>query len=52
MASDIARRQQDEQQGAIMTTNGTRSEEEIQQDVLDELKWDARLQPNEIGVTG
>jgi osmotically-inducible protein OsmY len=28
----------------------TRSDEQIQQDVLDELKWDARLQPNEIGV--
>jgi osmotically-inducible protein OsmY len=28
----------------------TRSDEQIQQDVLDELRWDARLQPNEIGV--
>ena len=28
----------------------TKTDEEIQQDVLDELKWDARLQPNEIGV--
>ena len=27
-----------------------RSDEEIQRDVLDELKWDARVQPNEIGV--
>lgn len=27
-----------------------RSDEQIQQDVLDELRWDARLQPNEIGV--
>jgi osmotically-inducible protein OsmY len=27
-----------------------RSDEEIQRDVLEELKWDARLQPNEIGV--
>ncbi len=28
----------------------TRSDDEIQREVLDELKWDARLQPNEIGV--
>jgi osmotically-inducible protein OsmY len=28
----------------------TRSDEQIQRDVLDELKWEARLQPNEIGV--
>src|SRR5882724_7025800 len=28
----------------------TRRDEEIQRDVLAELKWDARLQPNEIGV--
>src|SRR5207249_8239684 len=28
-----------------------RSDEQIQEDVLDELKWDARVQPNEIGVT-
>ena len=27
-----------------------RSDEQIQKDVLAELKWDARLQPNEIGV--
>ena len=27
-----------------------RSDIEIQRDVLDELKWDARVQPNEIGV--
>ncbi|MGZ3666153.1 MAG: BON domain-containing protein [Ktedonobacterales bacterium] len=27
-----------------------RSDEEIQRDVLEELKWDARVQPNEIGV--
>jgi osmotically-inducible protein OsmY len=29
----------------------TRTDEEIQRDVLEELKWDARVQPNEIGVT-
>ncbi|PYV53082.1 MAG: ornithine aminotransferase [Acidobacteria bacterium] len=28
----------------------TRTDEEIQKDVFTELKWDARLQPNEIGV--
>jgi osmotically-inducible protein OsmY len=27
-----------------------RTDEQIQRDVLDELKWDARVQPNEIGV--
>ena len=26
------------------------SDEQIQKDVLAELKWDARVQPNEIGV--
>jgi osmotically-inducible protein OsmY len=28
----------------------TKTDEEIQRDVLNELKWDARVQPNEIGV--
>jgi osmotically-inducible protein OsmY len=28
----------------------TRTDEEIQADVLEELKWDSRVQPNEIGV--
>jgi osmotically-inducible protein OsmY len=34
-------------------TTGTlaRDDEEIQRDVLEELGWDARLQPNEVGVT-
>jgi len=27
-----------------------RTDEQIQRDVLDEFKWDARLQPNEVGV--
>ena len=27
-----------------------RSDEEIQRDVLEELKWDARVRPNEVGV--
>jgi hypothetical protein len=29
----------------------TRTDAQIQSDVLNELKWDARVQPNEIGVT-
>jgi osmotically-inducible protein OsmY len=29
----------------------TRTDEQIQRDVLDELRWDARVQPNEIGVS-
>jgi osmotically-inducible protein OsmY len=33
-----------------MASNGARTDEQIQQDVMAELKWDARLQPNEIGV--
>lgn len=34
----------------MTTAIGTRSDQEIQQDVLAELDWDARMQPNEIGV--
>jgi osmotically-inducible protein OsmY len=34
----------------VATTIGTKTDEQIQRDVLDELKWDARVQPNEIGV--
>lgn len=32
------------------TSTMARGDEEIQRDVLEELKWDARVQPNEIGV--
>lgn len=32
------------------TATPTRTDEEIQRDVLEELKWEARVQPNEIGV--
>jgi osmotically-inducible protein OsmY len=35
---------------AIATPTVTRADEQIQRDVLAELKWDARVQPNEIGV--
>lgn len=34
-----------------MTTVGTRTDEEIQRDILDELKWDSRVQPNEVGIS-
>ena len=34
----------------MSTTTLARTDEQIQQDILDELKWDARVQPNEIGV--
>lgn len=34
----------------MATAIATRTDEEIQKDVLAELKWDARVQPNEIGV--
>jgi osmotically-inducible protein OsmY len=34
----------------VTTATATRTDQEIQQEVMEELKWDARLQPNEIGV--
>src|SRR5438132_9870514 len=34
----------------MATTVQTRTDADIQRDVLSELAWDARLQPNEIGV--
>ena len=34
----------------MTTTSATKTDEQIQRDVLDEFKWDARVQPNEIGV--
>ena len=34
----------------MATATETRSDAEIQAAVLEEFKWDARLQPNEIGV--
>lgn len=33
-----------------MTTTSFRIDEAIQRDILDELKWDMRVQPNEVGV--
>ena len=33
-----------------MTSAAVRTDEEIQRDIIEEFKWDARLQPNEIGV--
>ena len=35
---------------AAVTPTTTRNDEQIQKDVLAELKWDARVAPNEIGV--
>jgi osmotically-inducible protein OsmY len=35
----------------MATATLLKTDEEIQRDVLDELKWDARIQPNEIGVS-
>jgi osmotically-inducible protein OsmY len=35
---------------AVATAAATRTDEQLQKDVLAELKWDARVQPNEIGV--
>ena len=35
---------------AMSTATFTRTDAEIQQDVIDELRWDARLQPNNIAV--
>jgi osmotically-inducible protein OsmY len=34
----------------MATETATRTDEQIQHDVLEELKWDALVQPNEIGV--
>lgn len=34
----------------MVTATVTKTDEQIKRDVLAELKWDARLQPNEIGV--
>ncbi|MBX6358225.1 MAG: BON domain-containing protein [Micromonosporaceae bacterium] len=34
-----------------MTAMTPRTDEQIQADVLEELKWDSRVQPNEVGVT-
>ncbi|GAB2927874.1 BON domain-containing protein [Micromonospora polyrhachis] len=35
----------------MITATMTRSDEEIQRDVLEELSWDAWVQPNEVGVS-
>lgn len=35
----------------MSTVTTPRTDEQIQRDVLDEMKWDARVQPNEIGVS-
>lgn len=35
----------------MTTATTTRTDADVQREVLEELKWDARVQPNEIGVT-
>lgn len=35
----------------MTTVSAIRNDEEIQRDVLEELKWDMRIQPNEVGVS-
>src|SRR2546427_9152740 len=35
---------------ATVTRIGTQTDQDIQRDVLNELKWEPRVQPNEIGV--
>ena len=35
---------------AMSTATMTRNDEKTQREVLDELRWDARVQPNEVGV--
>jgi osmotically-inducible protein OsmY len=35
----------------MITATETKSDQQIQQDVLAEFKWDARLKPNEVGVS-
>ncbi len=35
----------------MSTATPTRTDEQIQREVLEELKWDARVRPNEIGVS-
>src|SRR2546425_7763494 len=37
---------------ATVTRIGTQTDQDIQRDVLNELKWEPRVQPNEIGVGG
>jgi len=35
----------------VTTATTTRNDGQIQQDVLEEMRWDARVQPNEVGVS-
>src|SRR5437879_429343 len=37
---------------ATVTRIGTQTDQDIQRDVLNELRWEPRVQPNEIGVGG
>jgi len=38
------------EEAPITTATPALTDEQIQREVLDALKWDARVQPNEIGV--
>jgi osmotically-inducible protein OsmY len=49
LAERIRQRAKKEQEQNGMAVS-IRSDQEIQRDILDELKWDARVQPNEVGV--
>src|SRR5439155_24459031 len=46
---DCVKTRQKAKEIGIMAVS-TRSDEEIQRDILEELKWDSRVRPNEIGV--
>ncbi|MDT5025264.1 MAG: hypothetical protein QOE61_1690, partial [Micromonosporaceae bacterium] len=35
----------------MSTVTMARTDEDLQRDILEELKWDARVQPNEVGVS-
>lgn len=47
---EIKRTQDIKKEIVMVTATLNRSDIEIQKDVMAELRWDARLQPNEIGV--
>ena len=51
LAKHQARHSESGKEGRLMTASTmVRTDEEIQQDVIAELKWDARIAPNKIGV--
>lgn len=48
--SNVSSQQEPEEKEIGNMAVSTRTDEQIQRDVLEELKWDTRLNPNEIGV--